>query len=722
MISAPVLMITVGDFATDLLVGARTLSFHDDPRRLAMAGLYRVMPVGKELEFKPIGQEQAQALLSLESVLHDLRLHETFLQASLSDEQELSLGIIVLVDLTEKNSELLHPLLGALLEKMAHEPGSYLYLLCKSAIFEAGPAKRLMQARIHLHLSKLKTFAEEAGTRFQVYLFDRFKEGLLEARDAGEIGLLMQNFLLASLSSCLGQKLAHDYSLGAEDQADIFYHSAGATALLYDPSMLQKICADRLASRVLELEFLSEGQVNPVEAQKAADTFLGNLRQERDWIEQLCADTPYRIKSVELLGLDLHFSDLQFEDLPPQEWGDAIVGYASYFEKNLQAAFLAILAKNSEALSVAVLNDLKIQLAALPVHSDLYPGMIVAGLQILQQCAETIHQRMQSWPPVQNEEETASLLEAEFQSAMRQLDAAIDALPEPPRWVKRLPGKLHTYAQMLLESIFLHREHGQLIMRREKIVQALERKYAFQFEQQMRRLVIELFDQVLASLEKARSDLESLRSKFRNLKRSIEAQDPPSQMPTSPFRRILLNPGMVEWAYAQGRNDSSSIRAGLLEHNYLKEWREVSEESLKNELVAACMGSFEFLDDFSAEELLKRAEPDDISSLVALLAQGSTPALRPDFDLAGGNTSHIANYFLCADTRSSDLARLLDTSRHEWQKIETGDPYTILFCRVRQMISVNALSFLMQSARAAFESLSEQEQKDLQEVFERDHP
>ncbi len=37
------------------------------------------------------------------------------------------------------------------------------------------------------------------------------------------------------------------------------------------------------------------------------------------------------------------------------------------------------------------------------------------------------------------------------------------------------------------------------------------------------------------------------------------------------------------------------------------------------------------------------------------------------------------------------------------------------------MIPVNALSLLLQSARAAFESLSEQERKELQEAFESDH-
>jgi hypothetical protein len=81
----------------------------------------------------------------------------------------------------------------------------------------------------------------------------------------------------------------------------------------------------------------------------------------------------------------------------------------------------------------------------------------------------------------------------------------------------------------------------------------------------------------------------------------------------------------------------------------------------------------------------------------------------------------LANYILCAAPQESDIPSILRTStreQREWQEITTGDPYMILFCRVRQMISVNALSLLLQSIHAAFESLSEGEQKELREAFE----
>jgi hypothetical protein len=724
-ISSPMLVIGVGDFAGSLLPQVQTLFFHSDLRRAAMVGFFKVVAGADghdEMKLEAIGKEQGQESSSLEAALHDLRLHEKFLQVGLGDEQDLPLGAIVLVDLTEEGSASLYSLLAVLCEMMAQERGGYMYLLCKTAIFNTNPSRNVMQARVHLHLKKLETHIKQASWAFQTYLFDGLKEGSLEAKDEDEVSILMQNFLLALLSGRLAQRLAHAYSLADGNEGQVFFNSAGATALIYDPSILQETCAKQLAAKTLEVEFLAEILPDPGQMDNAVNEILEKIGDVKGWAEKLCADTPFHTHPAETIKLDLHFSDLQFDGLPPQEWGDAIVGYAAHFEKQVQTLYLESLVKNSSLLGQASGKSLESGLTALPTRSNLYPNGIANSLQVLQECARAFYQRIQACLPAQNEEETLAWLDGEYQASMENLDQAISELPEPPRWVKRLPGKLSAYAKVLFEFFFLRREHAQLLSLREKIVRALEDKSAFQFEGQLRRSIIELCNQMISSLEKIQSELNALQAKFHNSKNKF-GQLAPAVLPGwSPFRVYLMTPALLQWAYERGQKDSAEIRAELLEGGFLDDWHNISEEHIYEELIFVCRLAYQFLNDMYVEEILKHTDFADLSSSLVLLAQGAVPALRPDFDTAGESSSYLMNYFLCADPRESGITNILKTSareRREWQEVTTGDPYMNLFCRVRQMIPLNALSFLTQSTKAAFEGLSEQDQKELQESFER---
>jgi len=52
--------------------------------------------------------------------------------------------------------------------------------------------------------------------------------------------------------------------------------------------------------------------------------------------------------------------------------------------------------------------------------------------------------------------------------------------------------------------------------------------------------------------------------------------------------------------------------------------------------------------------------------------------------------------------------------------VETGDPYIVMFCRIRHLISIKSLDILSRCASAAFNQLSKQEQKALKDSFESD--
>ncbi len=725
ILPSPTLVIGLGEFAGNLLPQVQILFHQGDPRRSAMVGFFEAATEREEqfeVKLRRISGEAEQGPESLTSALHELRLHEKYLLLGIDGEQNLSLGMIVVIDLAEQGSETLYPLLDALFERMADEPGAYIYLLCKTATFEFDPARDQKRARLHLHLEKLEKVAEEAGCGLQTYLFDAWKEGSLEAKNEYEIGVLIQNFLLALLSGRLAQRLVHEYSLAASNQGKAYYHSAGATALVYDPSTLQEACAMRLGAEALDVEFLVGKIPDPKEIENATRSVADGIGSESDWAEQLCDGTPYRTRSDQSIGFDLHLVEIQFEGLPPQEWGDEIMGYAALFEKDPLARCHETLETNSVNLGKAVIAAFENQLNALPSHSSLYPGGIHTNLQVIQELARVIYQRIQTCLPVQNEEETAAILDDEYQSAIERLDEAISALPDPPRWIKRLPGRLYSHAKLLFDFLFLRREHAQLIELREEIVQTLENKYIFQFEQRLRRHLVDLCKQLISSLEKAQTDLNILQSKFQGLKDRFDGQSLLASRDSSPFRACLVTPDLMEWAYVLGTKNAAEIRDSLLEQGYLSDWRSVGDEHLYQKLVSACRDAFQLVNDLNAEEVLKRVEFADFSAALVSLSLGAVPALRPDFDRGGESVSYLSNYFLCADPRQSEIADILAASVRPWQAIPTGDPNMILFCRVRQMIRPSVLSSLTQSAKAAFESLSEEEQSQMQKMFDGDKP
>ena len=150
----------------------------------------------------------------LEDLIHTLRLHQRLIEAGLGNEPDLPLGVILLADLADPILvSRLYPVLDTLKELLAHIPNSYSYLLLKTAVFESNPEDRVAFARLHLHLQKLQVQADQPNWPFQVYLFDRYKEGIWEVKDDDELNVLMGNFLLALLSGRFAQQIAQRFSL-----------------------------------------------------------------------------------------------------------------------------------------------------------------------------------------------------------------------------------------------------------------------------------------------------------------------------------------------------------------------------------------------------------------------------------------------------------------------------------------------------------------------------
>ncbi|MEW5939911.1 MAG: hypothetical protein AB1750_09640 [Chloroflexota bacterium] len=711
VLSPPTLLLALGRECAAIAAQARGILCRADPRRETILGL-----VQADVQIESSESQAWEA--KLEQATHALRLHENLIRVGLGDEPDLPLGLILLADLTDPSSDRLYPLLDVLKRSLVHESNSYAFLLLKTAAFDSNPAETQRLARLHLHLQRLQSESAQTGWTFHIYLFDRYKEGNREAKDDREIDLLMGNFMLALLSGRFAEQVGGQVPAVEAGDRKAYFGSAGVTALLYDPLALREHCASRLGAEVLEFEFLDDAISDLAAVVGTTAEISQRLGERHDWETALCADMPCQPVREEPANLDLPLANLEFEGLPIEEWGDEITGYAGYFENALLPPLVETLDGNAIDLARRRLQGLDECLASLPCQAALYPGVISNVSRVIQNITGLLKHRQQDYLPVAEADKAAASLDSAYKSALEILDKAVSAMPKPPRWVARLPRLISSIAQTLYDFVFHRKEYRQLLVLRERAVQALAGKLAFPLEQEMRRRLGGLCGQCLTALNGASEALARLHSILQKNRAEILMEPVNFPQGHSPFRIYLSNPTLMDWAYERSTPPLEKLRTTLLEEGFLQDWQIVTEEELRARLLEACRTVFQDLEEIPVEESLRHWDGENLGDATTMLVQGAVPSLQPNFDLEGDGSSYQVFYLLCNEPHASGLAEVLKKTSREWQMMDTGDPNLALFCRIRQLVSVKSLDGLARRAKAAFEKLGKEERKALQDSIE----
>ena len=413
------------------------------------------------------------------------------------------------------------------------------------------------------------------------------------------------------------------------------------------------------------------------------------------------------------MGFDLHLSDLCFEGLPVQEWGDAITGYTDYFQREMVPSIVNVKKNNLRALREEVLAVLEEQAGRLPQHNDLYPGGLDAAMQVMQSLGQLIQKRLQYCLPFDKEDALRSSLESTYETAMNDMDRLVSSFPALPRWLRRLPGPLYSYGVMLFTYLFRRKEYRRLMELREACVHALEQKFSLDFEQDARRALTDLCHAAMESLAEMNQHLHTLLASFAVIQDQLDDQGKLEIKPASPFRAFPMNEDLLAWAFERSRHSTIDFRNELLDAGFLLDWKQATAEQLQSSLLAHCQDVFRPLRDLGVEELLQQSGENALLSTLTTLTQGVVPLLRPDFDLAGEGISFQAQFCLCAEPHVSRIPPLLKEAFGEWQYIATGDPTITLCCRTRLMLAANALQGLFQRGREALAALSDEQRCEL---------
>ncbi len=667
---------------------------------------------------------------ALEQVIHDLRAHERLVQAGLDDRAMVPLQVILLADLCAPESAAIFPTLSLVQSMLAREPYCQISLLLSTACFAQGKDQDEAQACLCAGLEDLQAFldgtdlAREQVARAmglagvpvmqpQVYLFDRYKDGAWEVKDASELRVIMGNMLLALLTSELGLHL--DPGLGVSE-APVF-SSAGANALVFDPSRAIEHCAHRFAAKTIENEFLATAAAPAHVIREAAQTIAGALGDERDWLKHLMDATPCSMRVGEAPELDVHFGDLSFENLPVDEWSYAIHGHACYFGSVTLPAARQTLGMNAKTLLRKVLGAQADLIESLPLDATLYPGGLDAAQKVMQAVQEMIQDIMRRFPVWDVEDRAREdMLQQNFEAALKMLDDAVEALPQPPHWVRLLPLSLSRLVRFIFDLLYLRREYANLVALRQAAIRILENKCALLLERDARVQVDMLCQQLLESFSQAAQDFQGVHAVFAGLVHSCAKHAEKMDLAQSVFRQNALDAAMLQWIEARWRLPDETVRMMLLdERELLTGWREADSRKIETGILNIGREMYQPVWQLTLDEILAGHAETELQPVWGAMTQGAMPLIRPDFDHAGGGgQSFQAQYFLCQSLRTTPFAPFLRAPLANWEPLPTGEPYMAMCVRVRLGLSRLSLEHVWQRGRLDLERLPEASRAALQ--------
>ncbi|MBI3175258.1 MAG: hypothetical protein HYZ25_16145 [Chloroflexi bacterium] len=730
----PSVVITLGKSLMPVAMEVKRLLLREDTQRMVTTAFLHPPHCGMEWSPGWISQEnpgidpnlspcswkqvfeQAQAAdkvlkEGLQASLHDLRSHGRLMEAGLGEKAFLPLDIFLLADLSEAEAAALLVVIPQLQSILKEEPYARLHFLFNLASFQEDALQNANQFFTLSCLVEMLDGSErfpKLDPRPQIYLFDRYKEGTWEAQDAAEVHVLLENFLLALLSGGLAQHLAHAIpALEAEEQ-HAYFSSAGATSLIFDPNQLQVECVRRLALELLESEFDVSLLPDPGPLEAAVQDFMDQQGRLQGWRESLCHGTGFHPLPAQN-QLKFHIADLRFEDVPPEEWARRIREYARKYEKQAWPACCAQVDENARSLQSSFLERLENFMDRLPHSVRFYPGGVQAAREVIQVIQKEIHEQIHHPQEYISEAAWQEQMEANLVT----LEHALAALPEPPKWVKRLPTFAKKPVVQLFNLVCLRRELQTLLELRQKSMSLLERKLAARMEQFLHQKNTELEGAVVEVLKRQDQQLTRLQRNLSGMKRHfLERTDDPR--PSScPFRIQVVDESVLAWAYYQGQRPPEGFLHNLLEdHAFLQGWQKVSSKDLMQRLKAFCEEVYRPLQSLDIGQILQHRAQKDIRDLADALRQGTVPLLRPDFDQTGSNPAFQLRFFLAGNAIASSMYEELRHDLPVWQAIESGSASQILCCRVRLLIPGSSLALILERGRPAYKALDKEQRRE----------
>ncbi|MBX3038615.1 MAG: hypothetical protein KF758_17015 [Anaerolineales bacterium] len=708
----PSLVLTVGSSLISSIADAQHILLENDPRRKATMQFLSLKAYTHKTELvsfkykkekipipsmtrqqvsEQVGKSIGELAKKFRSALHELRTHEKLIEVGLGEKSNLPLTIILIADLAEPDAASVEAIFRLMQTILEPEPYARICMLFNIAIFNEDSVS---VENVHIGLKSIQAMLEtgQFSTYPQVYLFDRYKEGVWEAKDDSEIQTIIGNFLIALLSGGLAQHLAHQVSQADLMERKAYFYGASASALMFDVNLLQKVCAMKLGAEILEAEFSSQVIPDPVPINEMVSTFIGSHANLNEWTNHLCRDSVFQVLPG-TADIELHFSDLQFENIIVQDWKEIIKTYDFTFKQTLYPLQINILNKNVDGVSREFLNVMSKFIETLPQQSRLYPGGVRASLMVIESLRKVM---VSTQGPLQDLAAIENECNTKIDIGLRRLEHHIDTLPTPPQWLLRLPKFLRSPALQLFNLIFLYRELNELTTIRQECVRLIEQKYETLVKEEIARRLTALSQSWLEALGKHTKTITHLQSMLDRLQQQLNSNSHTLTSSTSQFRQFVFDDSILAWAHYYGdRPQEGFFQKLLIDQSFFQKWQHIDIKTLKERLRRFCLDIYKPLSNVTLEEALRHSNRKDVEMLASTLMQSTVPLLRPNFDRAGSSPSFQLRFFQCWDPLSSSLLPSIKKETQEWEMISTDDQFLAIFCRVRMLIPESAIEHIL---------------------------
>lgn len=675
----------------------------------------------------------------LQKELRGLREHVRMIRAGLDPRQNFNLDILVFADLTDPNSRgIVLPLAFLIQDLLAYEPNSMGHLLLcvtPSRGAEIEEMADLREAQMFAALKELEAaadpvcagfrqkLAETAGLdeshplRFPIYLLDDRKEGTLEVKDREELQIIAGNFLLGLLTGDCAQILSDRKGFQEAQEYNAFFSSAGATALVFEHAPLLEACAARLGVEFLE-QFLDQQSDAPLAlSERLAAGMLADLGDLESWLSILLHGLPGQLVfSGGKISIALEQAAITFENIPPLEWGRIFQDSRNHWEAEEKPAFTELLRMNAGLLGVRLLARLVKNLGRLPGKTLSTGGSLLTASFALHLVEKEIQKQVQRLAPP--EESAAQDFEASVQtlerlashpsskSSLRTLLAILRE--ETNRWWKGERDTINPLAWIARLVVRWLRLQDQALLEARQSCQA-------NFECMRNAEILSLIDASLKNLSEqfktplvqCHEDLDQVSSALVQvlvtLKEQVDNQDFER---TSPFRPVLLDRQLVEWAFQRWKPEPGAFQQTLAEDFHLLDaFPEVDAERLLADLLAAGLETYAPVRGLSLVDCLSHVHDFDPDVCLPGLAQGAIPLLRPNFDSLGNHGLAQEHRLVLAGlpwpgTYQAALARHF----RNWD-VFSGNPQSLVCLRVRHDIPLAALKDLVHTGKRIYERM-----------------
>jgi predicted transglutaminase-like cysteine proteinase len=699
---------------------------------------------------------------SMNAAFHEIRAHEHMIRIDMDRDLVKPVNLFLVADLVNPfTAAALLPLAFLLSDICKTSPNTQGYLLLNVAVFpdkngrnnkdEAAlyaALKSLNQAykdvsnKENRDLLSAMEVKEKAPLELPVYLFDYRKPNYNDVKDNNELQVIFVNSLVALMSGDLASRLDNDRPMGYIREKEAYFHSIGASNLIYDPRSLSDLCANFYAQELLTKGFLGT-KTKVYNHSELADQLFHHLGSVKDWYTQLLSETSNNMgfsengfPCVAANNNVFSLSPINFEDIKATPWVKEITIFNSEFLEERLPEIQEKIQEEAKRISDEKAHRISDFLDDQINNPGIYPGGVNTILSLIELMLETIQERLTDINQ-QEEQLLHTNHEKSLSNHLDEIQSILDKAPDLPVFWKYVPKLLRKPVSILINLRWIIENYFMLERYKTKINKLLSELHSAKVE---KGLVKDLANSLLV-IRQQLNDYQEKVFDFEKVLITAESSLTPNwesvEFPlgddqyhwNNTFRIPAVDKIFAHWAYDKYQQPIELIVSRLIEKRKLfNAWQQLTPEEMKDQLISVSKNLFDKpLRKISLDQVLEKqfenmkeqcGDPTEVSfDPISPLIRAALPLMRPNFDALGGSEYSSEKRFLQSKDNQGTFTQPVLQSNRRMSFNPISNPHIISAVTTRNLMPLEAFSEMNEYLRPAYEKLTKSQKKRLENVF-----